>query len=349
MRYIKSSIVMLLVVSVLSGVVVYKKLTSHVPYVVDVYGTQSLSLNEINQHYSLALMHMAEQIQKGESGDAVQLEEAMQQVVAGIKKQGNFASVGISPIIYARDPKVYFTIDVVEAKDVARLRYFNPVLQASFADPDNLIAEWIAYEKAGFDLFYQYHVFPSFKTCPAHHCVFGFDAPSLKPYLSVFAAGVSKNKAALKQILYADSNEEKRAAAAFLLAHIKSTDELVQTLLPAMQDPSAKVRNNVMRVLGMTAGANPALHLPIRKIAEALNYPETTDRNKAMWIVFNLVQQPAYADYVLHHASRQLLNELRLQQPNNHDLAYAILQKMSGKTYSDRDYVAWEKWVKVRV
>jgi hypothetical protein len=35
---------------------------------------------------------------------------------------------------------------------------------------------------------------------------------------------------------------------------------------------------------------------------------------------------------------------LRLLKPNNHDPAYEILQLVSGESYGDRDYAAWEGW-----
>jgi hypothetical protein len=35
---------------------------------------------------------------------------------------------------------------------------------------------------------------------------------------------------------------------------------------------------------------------------------------------------------------------LRLAQPNNHDPAYEILMQVSGETFGERDYAAWERW-----
>ena len=43
-----------------------------------------------------------------------------------------------------------------------------------------------------------------------------------------------------------------------------------------------------------------------------------------------------------------LLAMLRLQQPNNHDFAYLILKAISGQSYGERDYSAWEAWLRAQ-
>jgi len=36
---------------------------------------------------------------------------------------------------------------------------------------------------------------------------------------------------------------------------------------------------------------------------------------------------------------------LRLRQPNNHDFAHSILKQISGRSFGDREYAAWEAWL----
>jgi hypothetical protein len=40
---------------------------------------------------------------------------------------------------------------------------------------------------------------------------------------------------------------------------------------------------------------------------------------------------------------------LRMLKPNNHDPAYEILKLVSGESYGDRDYAAWEAWATANV
>ena len=150
----------------------------------------------------------------------------------------------------------------------------------------------------------------------------------------------------LVSILRKDSDESKRASAALLLAHMKNGNELIKVLVPSMRDPSDQVRNNVMRVLGATLSKIKVADFPINESVVALHFPSTTDRNKALYIISSLVEEPHYAHYVIRHAGQELIDELKLSQPNIHELSYEILKKISHKNFSDRDYSSWEKWLK---
>jgi hypothetical protein len=108
------------------------------------------------------------------------------------------------------------------------------------------------------------------------------------------------------------------------------------------------VRNNVIRVFSDIAQLHRDLTLPVEKIVKILDYPETTDRNKASAVVLGIVADPTqlsrYKPLVMDQAVPIFLKTLRLQQPNNHDFAYMILRIVSGKDYGERDYAAWDRW-----
>jgi hypothetical protein len=84
--------------------------------------------------------------------------------------------------------------------------------------------------------------------------------------------------------------------------------------------------------------------VPIEPALEALDFPETTDRNKALAMIDGLADHPEHRAAILAHGP-VLIALLRLEQPNNHDYAFSILKKISGQTFGERDYVAWEKWL----
>jgi hypothetical protein len=62
-------------------------------------------------------------------------------------------------------------------------------------------------------------------------------------------------------------------------------------------------------------------------------------------IVSSLANNLKYSKYIVQNAGDNLIQELKLQQPNNHYLAYIILKKISNKNYSDRDYKSWQNWL----
>lgn len=305
---------------------------------IDIYGTNSLSAEKIFTEYKKEINEIAKAARQGTTAA-----EAMKKIITGIKSQGNFAYVNLSPILYQHDPITHITVDVVENKDRHRLLYFQAVPKQDIPDQDHLIIKWQEYEKLGFEIVYRTHQFPDFKKCPAHHCLFGFEQEKLKKYESIFSEA-EKHKTNLINIMRFDKDAHKRGAAVFVLAHIKNPHELIEILLPAIHDSSALVRNNAMRVLGATLANNKSNHLPLDKIMTALDYPTTTDRNKALFIILSMATD-INAPYIKMHAGQRLLSILKLQQPNNHDFAYLILKKISRKNYDEHDFTAWEKWL----
>jgi len=318
---------------------------------VDIYGTNELSVDRVKEKYQAEFNKIAE-IMRSSSGmnslaNSKLLADLMGKITSEIKSSGKFSFVKVSPIMYPGDNLIHITIDVVDQKNKHRLQYFLAKPNKKIKDPDHLIASWMEYESIGFSFVCKEKKFPSYTTCPAHHCLFGFEQQPLKKYKKIFNNRVEKDKLLLVDVLRNDRDENKRAAAAFLLAHIRNANELVNILIPSIYDSSEKVRNNVMRVIGITLLKTPNLNVPIDKITNALDFPATTDRNKAMLIVLTLIDKPDYAKFVIHHSSKELLDELKLKQPNNHYLSYAILKKLSKKNYSDHDYKSWEKWLKL--
>lgn len=265
-------------------------------------------------------------------------------IIDDIKKRGQFAYTGLTIIRYPGETQPHFTIDVVDLADKQRMIEFLPPPSKNIADVDHLIKNWLEYENIGFSIFYHDNKPPSFYNCPAHHCLFGFDDKRLCKYADIFNHLVPKNKNTLLKILREDKNPKKRAAAAYLLAHIEDSRELIQWLLPSIFDSNSVVRNNTMRVIGATLAKDKYIDFPMDVLFKALDFPDTKDRNKALYILSTLVEREQYANDVKRHGLDLLLEELKLLQPDLHDLAYLILKKLSGKAYADRDYRSWQQW-----
>ena len=93
---------------------------------------------------------------------------------------------------------------------------------------------------------------------------------------------------------------------------------------------------------------HPEVDIPIEPVIEALRFPSTTDRNKAVATLHRLLERPDGAKLrgrVTLEAGSVLLAMLRLAQPNNHDYAHKVLMSISGQRYGDRDYTSWQAWL----
>jgi hypothetical protein len=310
---------------------------------VDLFDTSQITVEQIQQRFGNDIKEM---VKANLAGDDEAFSNLYDKILSGIQAMGDFAYIGISPVTYFDKGKyVYVTIDIVDQKDNRRLSGFLPAPDKEFSDPDGLLAAWEKYEKTASDLLNKGELKASRPRCPALHCVWGFDHPGLRKYEGIFRTKVPKNKERLKAILHGDKLEMHRAYAAFLLAHISDPAELVQTLLPSIRDSSPTVRNNVMRVLSDLAQERKDVAIPIDPLIEALDFPETTDRNKSLVTLEGLAARPENKEKLIRQAGPKLIKILRLLQPNNHDSAYTILKKISEKDFGDRNYKAWQEWL----
>ncbi len=308
----------------------------------DVFGTEQLDKKKIEVVVGEKIATLACVSAEGNSEKSAALRK---DITEELGKLGSFAYVGLSVVHYFNASiRTYVTVDLVDSKErETRMPFRDPPTQ-EFQDPRGLILLWSEYEDTALNLGFG-EVNPDPEQCPAFHCLFGFDHPQLQPYEKQFREGVQRVWARLKKILRFAKNPRIRGAAAFLLAHSKDGEKLVELLLEAMKDPDSHVRNNAMRVLAYISQHRRDVRIPIAPVVRALNFPATTDRNKAAAILDGLADNPGHKDFLLREAGPILLEMLSLNQPNNHDLAYGILKKVSGEDFGDRDLRAWEEWL----
>ena len=244
---------------------------------------------------------------------------------------------------------VYVTIDLVEQQDAPRRMPFRSAPTERFDDPDGLLAAWREYEERVLALLRSGVQLPVvLAECPALHCLAPFDRSDLKPYLARFDDGARANADELYAIAERSADDEQRAAAMFLLAHTRDAGRLLPVLGRAVFDPASGVRNNAMRVMWFMAATHPELDFPIHDVIAAMDFPSSSDRNKAALVVAMLAGRSKYRDVIHAEAAPIALRLLRLEQPNNHDPAYRILVAVSGEHFGERDYAAWQRWAAER-
>lgn len=333
-------------------------LFSHMAYAqfaaIDIYGVEEPVKQKIykgcytllEQYFLLASklnMYSSEQ-------ELLELKKIEKQIYEKVKKIDDVLIAKPSVIHYPREDKRYLTLDIVERKDNFRLpkqrRPINKFKLIPMPKDVSLLFElWRSYDKANLKLLQKGRLNPANKSCPVMHCTWGFDQIELKTVLPVLQRSLVVHHRALLDIIQNSQNDIQRADAIFIVANSSSYEEIANFLLAFIDDPSEHVRNNTMRVLGAIALKHRIKNLMLTPIIKALDYPYVTDRNKAAFVLFGIVKNsPETHRYVIKNATRILLKLLRLEQPNNHDFAYHILQLISHKNYDARDYEKWENW-----
>ena len=104
----------------------------------------------------------------------------------------------------------------------------------------------------------------------------------------------------------------------------------------------------MLRVLAVIANDHPEIAIPLDPVLEALQFPTTTDRNKASAILAGLARRPEHRAAIRANAGPALIAMLALAQPNNHDFAYEILKLISSRDLGEHAIAEWRAWLDLR-
>lgn len=310
---------------------------------VDVYGTNAFDAATVRNDFSDELRELSEAIQLR---DVSRVQLIKDRIAAEILPLGRFSYVNVSPIRYfPPNSALYVTIDVVEEADKARRMPFRSPPTEVNEDPDGLISAWYDYEKRVGELAAAGQL-PQNDHCSVLHCLASFSNLELRPYLERFNTGVARNDKILRRIAERDANPRFRAAAVFLLSHSNNRQATFDLLGRAMFDADSMVRNNAMRVLIGTALNGVVVSYPVDDIISAMDFPATTDRNKAAFLISILAKEERNKKAIISSGVPVLIRLLKLKQPNNHDPAYEALKSLSGESFADSDSEAWQDWAR---
>lgn len=308
---------------------------------VDVYGSRRADVETVRRQLGFEL-----------GKPFVGSQALFKQKEEALKKQYNLAFAKLSLITYfagTEANKAYVTADLVDAEDAQRLK-FLPAPSGHPVDPEGLVAQWQEYESKGWQLMQRGQVdLAKPGACRVAHCIMGFSHPELAPYEPIFLEKVPKAQDGVAQVLHEDTDERKRAAAAFLLAYAATPAQAVERLAPSIRDPSALVRNNVLRVMMALQQKSDHPLVDIATAVDALGMPETTDRNKAGHLLLAILedmkpeQVKAQKASLLRQLGPQLVAMAAMQQPINRDPAVGILKLLSGEKYDSPEQ--WKAWL----
>jgi hypothetical protein len=324
---------------------------------IDIYKTNQFTLANIQPivDASKAKIKIAhEDYVKGRNMEAAGriLSAFQDKVKSAVGRMGDFAYLRADFIFYPNDPNDYLTINVVDKRDAASMPVYDPVPTGHYQDPAHLIRDWKRYQDVAMRLYMTHKYVSTTENCKEFHCLGPFVTPTLKKYEQEFNREVPKHQNELVAILKNDADASNRATAAFLLAHTTNEENLIQWMLGSINDSNEMVRNNTIRVLSVMAMKNEHITLPVDDFIKMLHSPVLIDRNKGLAVLFGLSQQPRYVEIIKEKAGSDLMDSLRMNQPNLHNSAYLTLQSISGQLknksgqhYSDRDYAAWSHWL----
>ena len=271
-------------------------------------------------------------------------------LLAQIKKERGYLYVDFDTVSYPGEKKRYTTIEVITKSNPDRLRFISPNTESKSQDkaekhtPD-LIDEMLVYNDLSIHLEMEGKIIHKQGECPVFHCTSGFNYPTLKPYLARFNTGVIKEKKLILETLKSDPSIDRRAAAIFLLAHLTNPREIISILTPYINDKSTTVRNNAMRVLAETLRGSQSVDFDAMPLLSLLDSPYETDRNKSLWMLYAIADSKVAKPLIVKHGGDKLIDLLKLKQPNNHEIAYMVLKKISGKDYGERNIAGWKKWL----
>jgi hypothetical protein len=325
---------------------------------IDIYGSSALDSAAARAEFGPDVLRYVELGWQGMNAsvpeDADGLEADMKAINAKIRSALEartplaYFEIGVT-IDFGPPQQIDVTLDVVEKRDEARRMPFRIAPTQELDDPGDTLALWKEYEQKMYSLAMAGAPMRVDEVnCPVLHCIAPFDLPELAPYLPRLNDGAHSHEDELYAVAATSAAASQRATALFVLAHTNDAQRLAPVLGRAIYDPESGVRNNAMRVLMFMAQRGADVDFPVRDLIAALDFPSSTDRNKAAYTVAALAGEPKYRDIIRGEAVPAALRLLKLEKPNNHDPAYQILTQVSGERFAERDYATWERWAAAR-
>jgi hypothetical protein len=268
------------------------------------------------------------------------------ELVKKIKQTEGYLFVHLEEVFYPDKANHYVTIDIVTKNQPERLHWvheedYGPPVKKN---PPDLLDTMTEYSELSEYIMQTEPLAAKDIPCPFYHCFMGFEHPQLKPYLSGFKRSATQDKALILDALNTETDPQRRASAVFLVGHFSDPQDIVNALLPHINDIDSRVRNNSLRVIATTLSKAKHITLDATPFLELLNSPYLTDRNKSLFVLHTLSQSEQSRPLFIRFGAR-LLALLALKQPNQHDPAYYILQQLSGKHWGEHNLLAWQNWL----
>jgi len=328
--------------------------------IIDVYGVEPGLSEDIIKNYGNLVgdtesQLIKEMIKISNGGKDHYIEKVVlpkkTQLINEIKKHYNFAFVQFDTIFYPNDKDTHTTVEVITQKDRNRLRFIpqkNKVQTTSKLKHD-LVDKMMEFHNKSMNLLINNQSNSIVTECPVYHCLPGFNHPQLKDSFILLTHRAPKEKALLVNTIGHDPLPERRVAAVYLAGYLDDPHEIISLLTKHVMDSDDGVRNSAMRVIAETMKKAKIDEINVQPFLELLDSPYDTDRNKALYVLLSASNLPLSKQLIIRKGNKQLIALLQLKQPNNHDMAYALLKNISGKDFGSQNIDAWKKWIRKEV
>jgi hypothetical protein len=331
-------------------------LTLNAANIVDVYGVDLRESENIIKNYGTLVgdiesQFIKEMITISNGGKDHYIEKVVlpkkTQLINEIKKHYNFAFVQFDTIFYPNDKDTHTTIEVITQNDKNRLRFIpqKNKVQSTPKLKHDLVDNMMKFHDKSMNLLVNNQLNSIVTKCPVYHCLPGFNHPELKDSFTSLTHQARKEKALLINTIDNDLLPERRVAAVYLVGYLDDPHEIISLLTKHVMDSDDGVRNSAMRVIAETMRKAKIDEINVKPFLELLDSPYDTDRNKALYVLLSASNLPLSKQLIIRDGNKQLMALLQLKQPNNHDIAYALLKNISGKDFGSQNIDAWKKWI----
>lgn len=314
---------------------------------VDLYRSAHLTLPQVENTMGQELRAYAALAASSRADSAKRAAEAREHIEARLRELAPlaFARLTYDQYVTSAGRTAYITLDVVDKEDAARRMPFRAAPAGQAADPHGLLETWRGYVALGTRLRDQAVLDVSERPdCPGFYCSWGSSTPELANDERRFVDGARGDKTALLSVLTQDAQPWRRAAALYVLSYGQDGPKISRLASDALLDPAPEVRRAALDILSDIALYHKDVPVDVARVLSVLDYPLTSDREKAMSVLVGLADRPAYRSYITARAAPDLVRLLRLSQPSNHDLAFTLLAMLSQQSYDQHDYDAWARW-----
>jgi hypothetical protein len=323
---------------------------------IDFYETNKEKSQLILNKYSKKIISIEQRLKQdspflSQNSDMSKYEKAnrdLSKLESEIKKSFGFDYISIENVRYPNNSNLYITISTIESNQPEKLKYVNakPINTKVTNKKSDVVNQMIEFESLTMPYMFSKKTFSKKELeCPVFHCISTFENPKFKPYLKVFNDAAQNHLDELVYVLNNDKDPERRAAAIFIIGHLKDPNKIIEILLPQINSSYGLVRNNAMRAIASTIEKSHIYDINPLPFIKLLNSPFVADRNKSLLVLKQISKSDKHKYEIIKYGKDKLIANLRLKQPNNHNESYAILKEVSGKNYSDLDINGWEKWL----
>lgn len=316
---------------------------------VEVYGSSRLKSEEVVSRHGEAIRHML--ARQGSTSKAVQAQaEGMRAALEkAVKAESGAGYLKVQIVDEGRSEsgavKALLLLDVIDKEDMDRRYPFHAAPTGSVKDVSGLLERWSSYEAIG-----RNHALSGAgdlkrKVCPAFYCPEGGGNPEMSAAETAFVEAVPGYKQLLLQILREDSEGANRARALFLLTYLPDAADVTALVSFGLTDPDVRVREAAVTIFNDLALHRRDVPLPFRDLVKLLDYPDSSDRQRALALMMSLMDNEQYRPLIFGPPADQVLRLLRSKHPGIRQMAHTFLTLLSGEAHKAEDIEAWDKWL----